>query len=155
MIAYKLFRKLKDGKIAPLFINKRKRVPFDIWLDAEEHPTKGFAVRKGWHCTLQPIAPHLSTRNRVWVEVEISDFEYYNRPESQGGTWVLAQRMKALRELVKDKLFTVEDVVLAFRTGIEHGINPKKINTTEYIKSILPKTEWEVEFDEQGKLKMI
>jgi hypothetical protein len=31
---------------------------------------------------------------RIWVEVEIEDFEYYNRPESQGGTWVLAQNMK-------------------------------------------------------------
>ena len=46
-----------------------------MWLDAEEHPTKGFAFRKGFHCTLKPIAPHLSTKNRCWVEVEIEDGE--------------------------------------------------------------------------------
>lgn len=99
MIAYKLFRKLKDGSLAPLFINKKSRIPLNQWLDAEPHLTKGFAFRKGWHCTLEPKAPHLSTKDRVWAEVEIDNYEYYNRPESQGGTWVLAQKMKVIREL--------------------------------------------------------
>jgi hypothetical protein len=99
MIAYKLIRKLKDGSLSPLFINKKSRIPIGVWLKAEEHPTKGFAVRKGWHCTLKPIAPHLSLKNRIWVEVELKDTEIYNRPESQGGTWVLAQEMMIIREL--------------------------------------------------------
>ena len=99
MIAYKLIRKLKDGSLSPLFINKTQRIPIGEWLIAENHPTKGFAVRQGWHCTLEPIAPHLSTKDRVWVMVEIEDFEYYNRPESQGGTWVLAQKMKVICQL--------------------------------------------------------
>lgn len=99
MLAYKLIRKLKDGSLSPLFINKKSRLPFGIWLDAECHPTKGFATRKGWHCTLKPYAPHLSKKNRVWVEVEVQDFEYYHRPESQGGVWILAQRMRLLKEL--------------------------------------------------------
>lgn len=99
MIAYKLIRKLKDGSLSPLFINKKSRLPFNIWMIAESHPTKGFAYRKGWHCTLKPIAPHLSVKNRSWVEVQIEDFEYYQRPESQGGTWVLAQKMKIIREI--------------------------------------------------------
>lgn len=99
MKAYKLVRKMKDGSLSPLFINKKFRTPIGVWLNAELHPTRGFAVRKGWHCTLKPIAPHLSTKNRVWVEVEVDDYEYYNRPESQGGTWVLAQRMKVIKEL--------------------------------------------------------
>jgi hypothetical protein len=99
MIAYKLIRKLKDGSLSPLFINKKSRIPLNEWLEAENHPTKGFSVRKGWHCTLKPIAPHLSTKNRVWVEVEIEDIEFYNRPESQGGTWVLAQKIRVIREL--------------------------------------------------------
>jgi hypothetical protein len=97
--AYKLIRKLKDGTLSPLFINKKSRILFDVWLEAEAHPTKGFAFRKGWHCTLKPEAPHLSTKGRVWVEVEVEDFEYFTRPESQGGTWVLAQKMKVIREL--------------------------------------------------------
>lgn len=99
MIAYKLVRKLKDGSLSPLFINKKSRIPIGVWLYAEEHPTKGFAIRKGWHCTLKPIAPHLSMKNRVQVVVEIEDTELYDRPESQGGAWVLAQRMKIIREL--------------------------------------------------------
>ena len=99
MIAYKLFRKLKDGSLAPLFINKKSRIPLNQWLEAEPHLTKGFAFRKWWHCTLEPKAPHLSTKDRVWAEVEIDNYEYYNRPESQGGTWVLAQKMKVIREL--------------------------------------------------------
>jgi hypothetical protein len=103
MIAYKLIRKLKDGSLSPLFINKKSRIPIGIWLEAESHPTKGFSIRKGWHCTLLPIAPHLSIKNRVWIEVEIEDTELYNRPVSQGGTWVLAQKMKVIRVL-NDKL---------------------------------------------------
>ena len=105
MIAYKLIRKLKDGTLSPLFINKKSRIPVGEWLEAEYHPTNGFAGRMGWHCTLKPEAPHLEVggigvgKNRVWVEVEIDNYEYYNRPESQGGTWVLAQKMKVIREL--------------------------------------------------------
>lgn len=99
MKAYKLIRKLKDGSLSPLFINKKSRIPIGEWLEAESHPTKGFAFRKGWHCTLTPKAPHLVETNRVWVEVEVDEIEYYNRPESQGGTWVLAQKMKIIKEL--------------------------------------------------------
>jgi hypothetical protein len=103
MIVYKLFR-LKNGKLYPLFINRQKSIPFEEWMGAECFPTKGFAVRKGWHCTLQPIAPHLKTElksgeKRIWVKCEAEDFEYYQRPESQGGTWVLAQRLKVLEVL--------------------------------------------------------
>lgn len=102
MKAYKLVRKMKDGSLAPLFINRKQRVPIGIWMEAESHPTKGFAHRKGWHCTLKPIAPHLKENpknqtRRVWVEVEVDDIELYNRPESQGGTWVLAQRMRVIK----------------------------------------------------------
>jgi hypothetical protein len=96
---YKLVRKMKDGSLSPLFINKTSRFPIGVWLEAKSYPTKGFAVRKGFHCTLTPVAPHLSTNNRVWVEVELQDYEHYDRPESQGGTWVLAQKMKVIREL--------------------------------------------------------
>jgi len=98
LLAYKLIRKMKDGSLSPLFINKKSRIPMGVWLDAEFHETKGFAPRKGWHCTTNPVAPHLSEKNRVWVEVLIEDFEFYNRPESQGGTWVLANRMKVIKE---------------------------------------------------------
>jgi hypothetical protein len=35
MIAYKLVRKLKDGNVTPLFINKSFKIPFNTWLEAE------------------------------------------------------------------------------------------------------------------------
>lgn len=62
MKVYKLFRKMKDGLLATLFINKTMRIPFGVWLDAENHPTKGFTTRQGWHCTLIKSAPHLSEK---------------------------------------------------------------------------------------------
>jgi len=101
-IAYKLVRKLKSGEIAPLFINKKLRLPKHEWLEAECHPTKGFKTRPGWHCCLLPYAPHLSEKDRVWVEVLVQDYDTYARPESQGGSWVLAKRMKVIREVPQD-----------------------------------------------------
>jgi len=98
MIAYKLIRLRKNGTMGPLFINRKLIIPIGKWMVAENWPTKGFAVRQGFHCTLKPVAPHLSTKGRVWVEVEVEDIEKYQRPESQGGTWVLAQRMKVIRK---------------------------------------------------------
>lgn len=100
MIAYKLFRQRRDGTLGPLFINARQRVPIGEWLEAEDHPTKGFAHRPGWHCTQAPEAPHLSMNAvgcpRVWAKVEIDDFEPYKRPAWQGGLWYLAQRLRVL-----------------------------------------------------------
>lgn len=99
MVAYKLFRLMKDGSIAPLFINKKLRIELGKWYEAEDHPTKGFAHRPGWHCCLKRSAPHLSNRGRVWAKVEIEDYKKYSRPESQGGTWVLANNLKVLEIL--------------------------------------------------------
>ena len=104
MRAYKLLRIKKDGKLYPLFINKKNSAPIGEWLEAECYPTKGFAVRKGWHCCFKPIAPHLkmelaSGEKRVWVECEVEDWESYDRPESQGCAWILAQRMKLIKIL--------------------------------------------------------
>ena len=104
MKAYKLVRKLKDGNLYPLFINKKEPFILNKWLKAECYPTKGFAVRKGFHCCFQPLAPHLKERlsngeQRVWVKCEVEDWESYDRPESQGGAWILAQKMKVLEEL--------------------------------------------------------
>lgn len=102
--AYKLMRQLKDGSVHPLFINKKEETKFGEILPAECYPTKGFAVRKGWHCCFTPYAPHLKTKlsngeQRVWVEVLVRNYETYDRPESQGGTWILAGEMIAERIL--------------------------------------------------------
>lgn len=108
MKAYKLMRLKKDGKVYPLFINKTVPTEFGVWLPAECHPTKGFAVREGWHCCFTPLAPHLKTQlangeQRVWVEVEVQEYETYDRPESQGGAWILAKKMKALRIITTEE----------------------------------------------------
>ena len=101
MMAFNLCRQLKNGDIRSLFINKKISLPFNQWLEAESHPTKGFKERPFWHCTSTPIAPHLSTKNRVWVKVEIEEFEIFERPSNQGGIWYLAKKIKLL-ELVKE-----------------------------------------------------
>lgn len=85
---------MKSGDITPLFINKTFKIPFNEWLQAESHPTKGFKLRPYWHCTSEPNAPHLSTKDRVWVKVEIQDYEEFERPNNQGGLWFLAKKIK-------------------------------------------------------------
>lgn len=104
MKAYKLLRKKKDGLLYPLFIHKTFPTPIGEWMQAECFPTKGFAVRKGWHTAILPRAPHLKMElangeKRVWCEVEIEDYELYERPKMQGGTWAIAQQMRVTREL--------------------------------------------------------
>lgn len=100
IVAYKLVR-VKDGKLYPLFINKQQEFKIGEWMDAECHPTKGFAIRQGWHCCFEKNAPHLKTElangeHRVWIKCIVEDWDVYDRPESQGGAWVLAQKIKVL-----------------------------------------------------------
>ncbi len=99
MIAYKLVRKRKNGTLGSLFINKKDVLSLGVWMEAQAYKTKGYAFRPGWHCTFKTEAPHLSKSGRVWVEVEIKDYEVFERPVSQGGKWLLAQSMKIVREV--------------------------------------------------------
>jgi len=101
MKAYKLFKRRKDGTLGPLFINTSQRVPVGEWLEAESHPTKGYAFRPGWHCTVEMCAPHIakepkSGEERVWCAVEVKGIEEFERPPTQGGMWYLASKMKVL-----------------------------------------------------------
>jgi hypothetical protein len=99
---YKLVRVMANGSLSPLFINKKLRIPLGEWMDAENHPTEGFAERFGWHCTAEMNAPHLKMhpkggRPRVWVECLVRDWVKYKRPEKQGGFWVLANQIKFIK----------------------------------------------------------
>lgn len=95
MVAYKLFRKLKDGSITSLFINKTQKLPLDVWLNAESYPTKGYALRPFWHCVDKiENVKHLSIKNRVWAEIEMLDYTTMKRPKNQGGIWYLAKQIK-------------------------------------------------------------
>ena len=95
--AYKLLSLRHNGTLGPLFINRRMIVPIGKWLEAECFPTKGYAVRHGWHTMPTPKAPHLSEKGRVWCEVRIEGFQQFQRPASQGGMWYLAKRMLVVK----------------------------------------------------------
>lgn len=110
MKAYKLVRKAKDGRLYPLFIDKARPYIIGEHRVAEFHPTKGFAPRFGFHaCAPLPIAPHLKTelasgQKRVWIECEVEDYEFYDRPIAQGGAWVLAKQLTVLREITFEEV---------------------------------------------------
>jgi hypothetical protein len=93
LTCYKLFRQMKDNSISSLFINKKERYSYNQWMDAKEIPTSGYAVRKGWHCLLKTEAPHLTKNDRVWKKVKVMNTQVFERPKSQGGIWILAQKM--------------------------------------------------------------
>lgn len=97
MIGYKLLAKRKNGSVGPLFINKRLVLRMNEWFTAENHPTKGYKTRPGWHILAKMEAPHLSKKNRVWAEVEFEDYAVENRPANQGGLWYLAKRMRVVK----------------------------------------------------------
>ena len=90
---YKLFEMNLEGKLFPLFIDKKEETVIGEWIPAkiipkEEH--KSFAQRPGWHIGANlPSAPWLmsvdgtyksqrgKTFKRVWCEVEYcTDIDY-------------------------------------------------------------------------------
>jgi hypothetical protein len=99
MIGYKLFRERKDGSLGPLFINRRLKIKLGTTYKMEEHRTKGFAFRPGWHICKTPNAPHLSIKDRAWYKVEFELLDTIVRPESQGGIWYLGKNMTVLERL--------------------------------------------------------
>lgn len=118
MEVFKKVRILKDGNAYPLFIDKRKPFEFGEWMRAEYHPTKGFAPRSlgkdddgneigGWHCCYKPVAPHIadelkSGEKRIWMRCEAKGIiKKYDRPESQGGAWLLAEWLRPVELIVE------------------------------------------------------
>lgn len=87
---YKLFEQDSKGNLYALFIDKKTVMPVGEWLKAENHPTKGFGLRPGYHIGEGiPSAPWLmsfdgtykSQRSkywkRVWAEVwYVADKDY-------------------------------------------------------------------------------
>ncbi len=69
----------------------------------------------------------------------------------------------AHKELVKDKLFTVEDIEKAIDKAYSKGLakpNSGRLSDvpkvqSEIIQSLLPKTEWEVEITPEGKIVLL
>ena len=81
-IGYKLFEMDTNNNLYPLFIDKRTAYPIGEWIQAENHPTKGYAKRPGLHVGQICSAPWLMSADgtyksqrskywkRVWCEVE-------------------------------------------------------------------------------------
>lgn len=100
MRAYKLLKRRRDGSLGPPFIHQSLRIPLGVRMEAEDHPTVGYAPRPGWHCFAKPEAPHLKkAANRVWCEVEVEDYTVHVRPERYGGMMYLAKYLTVLRVL--------------------------------------------------------
>jgi len=62
------------------------------------------------------------------------------------------------KELTKDKLFTIDDMIKAFQTGYNSGAELDKYSpkcSSDFVKTILPKNEWNIEIDEINKIKII
>ena len=109
IIAYKLFRQLKSGEITSLYCNKTRRLSYNVWMEAENHKINGLAERPGWHCLIQPVAPHLKKVGRIWKLVEIENVQKFERPANQGGIWYLAQRMMILNDIVSVTLKEMQE----------------------------------------------
>lgn len=91
---------MKNGDLKPLFMGKTKPVPYSKWLQAENIPTKGFAHRPRWYAGVRPFASHLTEKGLVWCEVEVKDWDVFERPLTQGGEiWLVAKWLRVIREL--------------------------------------------------------
>lgn len=64
--------------------------------------------------------------------------------ENEYEHWLFKQGFKAHKELTKDNLFTISDMIRAMRYSSEIT-NNKLSNIKNYIESVLPKTEWNVD----------
>lgn len=119
-IVFKKVRVKSDGNCYPLFIDKTKPFVFGQWMHCEFHPTKGFAPRSlngqgedaigGWHCCYKPLAPHIadelkSGEKRVWIMCEAKGLaSQYERPESQGSTWLLVEWLRPIKVLTEKEV---------------------------------------------------
>lgn len=104
------------------------------------------------------------------ILVAHSDFKAEGFSEYQNGRLNgIIEGIEAHQELVKDKLFTIGDMIRAFLFGSNPGVNYQslininnwedaenyaKVDFSDFKKSLLPKTEWDIEFN-HGKIKLI
>ena len=106
--------------------------------------------------TLGYSVEKMASKLKVKKSSIVGTWEEYDKTYSQG--FILG--FNAHKELVKDKLFTIEDMRRAMiKCTIKNWKNYSLVETKDfaenYIQSLLPKTEWDVEFDKQSKLKLV
>lgn len=126
------------------------------------HSTQPELLGKGW---MQSVKPLLLSE----VEEAINGYSihnmavkycdnHYKRQDWEENYYNYEAGFKAHQELVKDKLFTIEDMKQMFQEGVllpNKEIINWEINFNNLIENKLPKTEWEIEFNEQDKIKLI
>jgi hypothetical protein len=119
------------------------------------HSTQPGSLGMGWMQSVQPL--FLSEVKELTGEVDVE-----KKAQIQWGnvhrTGVLGyiEGYNQCLEDNKDRKYTEEDMRKAYYQGHKSGLGSESSLTFEKtIESLLPKTEWEVTFDEQGKLKLI
>jgi hypothetical protein len=82
---------------------------------------------------------------------KMAEKRWGNRLATKGHRIGFVDGFNAHKELVKDKLFTAQDVINIVKKSRETGL------TAEYFitKHLLPKTEWECTIDEQNKITIL
>ena len=137
------------------------------------HSTQPLYTNDFWAIKELKLSEVKEAINGYSVEKMADEYSYFERKSKWGNIVrnAYVQGFNTHKELVKDKLFTVEDMRRAFLSGISitgegynaeysDGNNPD-IETefgesaNKFIQLLLPKTEWDVEFNEQGKLKLV
>ena len=105
--------------------------------------------------TLGYSVEKMASKLKVKKSSIVGTWEEYDKTYSQG--FILG--FNAHKELVKDKLFTIEDIINVIRMARECDYDELGVDfdrqEEQIIQSLLPKTEWEVEFDEHGKIILI
>ena len=124
---------------------------------------------ENWGCKKLSLSEVEEAINGYSVEKmakENWDSDKYNEElfenEKEGyfaGYW---EGFKAHQELTKDKLFTKKDMInslkeLSYQLFLkkEFSLSDSIEKSSKIIQSLLPKTEWDITFDEQGKIKLI
>lgn len=98
--------------------------------------------------------------SRVKYRVQASGGGLYTEGKQDGLREGYVDGFNAHKELTKDKLFTLsqlnEAIAEAWNTCEDNEENETYSQAHKrIIQSLLPKTEWDIEFDEQGKIKLI
>lgn len=98
----------------------------------------------------------LNIKNRIseFSKIAIETKEHFWTGKCAGLGEAL-QIFRIHKELIKDKLFTVEDMEKAYTHGVAVGNVEVKPDFDEYIQTLLPPTQWKVNFNKQGKLELI
>lgn len=98
--------------------------------------------------SVEKMAEEILTSHR---DYKAESFSEYQNGRLNG----IIEGIEAHQELTKDKLFTVEDMMKAIQFGND-TINPCFSNRDlDFIQSLLPKTEWDCEIDENNKITLV